>query len=193
MLGLWLAMPEVVLPPETPENRDNPAFKHTLEVCRSFERNLGFDLDEIAFFNHPEARYSWNGTDHIWERLSETGCLCRLVITPGDSLRCDALSPFFCEVESHLRGFLLRDGSEMSLRLVASHYQHYQHQWLRWHRSEQATTFVNSIGYVLVDSLNAGSRLTFDDGVNPPFDAWWDESGHGELFQNHGWTPTGKW
>ncbi|GEM_PF-6508466 len=189
VLARFLAMPEVGLPPLTQYNRSNPSFLRTREACLELSAVRHNWFAKLAFFDHPEARYRWDGQFHIWERMG-TRAVRTLRIAEGDTLWCyisDAPGN-----EAYYTGFLRETEAGTSFSIGLSRYlSEYYHGSFHWGIDDIAVRISDENGYGCVDSLYGGGFITRSEQCILAFWAQWDAYGHGHL--GCGNDPHGRW
>jgi hypothetical protein len=184
ILGRLLAMPEVVLPPETPSNRTNQAFIRTRDECLVFKEVRDEWFAIIAFYDHPDVRYSWDGRYHHWERLYE-GSLHTLRAESGDSFAFTIHHPYqtsYGPWEQNYEGSMKHQDAQVEFQIRQVGPNMYCEPF-EWSMDGGDVRFDPWCGAHLINYQSGGGSLGISScstGILH-FSASWDACGHGRA------------
>lgn len=173
-----LSIPNIPLPPETPENADNPAFLTTLHCCQSVarDRKALYDWHIEALIEEEVPSEAHNDTLFWGKPWADSNWT--LWVVPSDTLvyRID-----YHAYSYHIEGWVAPGGK---FGAIESHTRGYE-----WITNEAGVRWeyrwFNGMSYDLADSTNGGGYLDVADvGIPFPiythiFNAHWDAFGHG--------------
>lgn len=173
-----ISIPDIPLPPETPDNAGNPAFLTTLTHCQSVARDRRQLYDWFIEALIEEEAPSVTRNDTLFWAKSWADTDWTLWVVPSDTLR---YRMNFHPHSYYVEGWIAPGGKFGVIEALTWRYE--------WIANETGVLWEHrwshGISYDLTDSTNGGGYLdVFDVGSALPiyhhiFEAHWDAFGHG--------------